>query len=48
MKVYINKALNNRLFMVLFFLAIITVLIPIFAPYTASHDPRIRLEGKNI
>ncbi|MCR4892362.1 MAG: ABC transporter permease [Lachnospiraceae bacterium] len=39
MKVYIKKALNNRLFMVLFFLAIITVLIPIFAPYTAPHDP---------
>jgi len=39
MKTYVKKALHNREFMLLLFLAIILVLIPVFAPQLAPHDP---------
>ncbi len=39
MKTYVKKALHNREFMLLLFLAIILILIPVFAPKLAPHDP---------
>jgi len=39
MNTYVRKALHSPSFMVLFFLAIILVLIPVFAPRLAPHDP---------
>lgn len=39
MKTYVKKALHNREFMLLLFLAIILILIPVFAPQLAPHDP---------
>ncbi len=39
MKRYIKKALRNPQFMVLFLLSILLILIPVFAPWIAPHDP---------
>ncbi len=39
MKLYVKKALHNREFMILLFLAVVLILIPVFAPQVAPHDP---------
>ena len=39
MNYYAKKALHNREFMILLFLAFVLILIPVFAPILAPHDP---------
>ncbi len=39
MKVYVSKALKNREFMSMLCLALLLILIPVFAPQIAPHDP---------
>ncbi len=42
MNIYLKKAMGNPLFIVLTILAIITVLIPVFAPWISPHDPLVQ------
>ncbi len=39
MKIYVKKALHNPQFLILLILAVILILVPIFAPQIAPHDP---------
>lgn len=39
MNLYVKKALKNPLFMLWFILAILLILVPVFAPFLAPHDP---------
>lgn len=39
MNYYVKKALHNREFMILLFLAVVLIIIPILAPILAPHDP---------
>lgn len=39
MKVYVSKALKNREFMLMLCIAVLLILIPVFAPQIAPHDP---------
>ncbi len=39
MRYYLKKALHSPQFIVLFILAVILILIPVFAPWIAPHDP---------
>lgn len=45
MKIYMKKALENREFIILLILAILLVLIPVFAPKLAPHDPIVNDYG---
>ena len=45
MKIYIKKALENREFIIMLILAILLVLIPVFAPKLAPHDPIVNDYG---
>jgi len=45
MKIYMKKALENREFIILLILAILLILIPVFAPKLAPHDPIVNDYG---
>lgn len=45
MKIYIKKALENREFIIMLILAILLILIPVFAPKLAPHDPIVNDYG---
>ena len=45
MKIYMKKTLENREFIILLILAILLVLIPVFAPKLAPHDPIVNDYG---
>ena len=45
MKIYMKKTLENREFIILLILAILLILIPVFAPKLAPHDPIVNDYG---
>lgn len=45
MKIYMKKALENREFIIMLILAILLILIPVFAPKLAPHDPIVNDYG---